>query len=84
MLSKRGQPFIKTVMALKDHAAISARALHRRTIQQDAAGCGGFKPRHHVQDRGLAAARGAKQAEELALCQVKAEVAHSLPGASAA
>ena len=51
-----GQPFIKAVMALKDHAAISARALYRRAIQKDAASRGGFKPGHHVQDRGFAAA----------------------------
>ena len=77
-IAERGEPRIKRIVALEDDAAIGARPVDRRTANPDVARGGPFEARDHVEDRGLAAAAGAQQAEELARFDVEREVAHGL------
>jgi hypothetical protein len=80
---QRRQPVVQAVVPLEHDAAIRARPFHHLPIEQDAPGRRRLEPGDHVQHRGLAAARGAEQAEELPLLKVEGEVAHRLPGAGA-
>ena len=66
-------------VALEDrvHVALVGRhGLHRLALEVDASLAGLLEAGHHAQRRGLAAARGAEQREELALLDLEVEVVH--------
>jgi hypothetical protein len=66
---------------LEHHAAVGARADHRLAVEQDLAGGRRQEAGHAVQQRGLAAARGAQRDDEVAVLhgQVHRASACSVP-----
>src|SRR5690349_4895490 len=65
-IAERREPAVERIVALEHHAAIGGRAADRLAAQANLAGTDRLEARHHVKDRGLAAATSAQQAEELA------------------
>src|SRR5262249_51303670 len=59
---------------LKHDAAIGSRPVDRRAFDQDRAGVGLLQPRDQVEQRRLAAPRGADQADEPALADREGDV----------
>ena len=69
-----GEPAVERVVALEDHRAVAAGAGDGTAFHQDPARRGRLEAREHLEDRRLAAAARAEQAEELADLDVEAEV----------
>ncbi len=68
-------------MTLEHHAALQAGAGNFTAVHEDVAGSGRVQPRQHVQDGGLAAARMADDADELAAVQRERHIGeHRLGG----
>src|SRR5690349_1865635 len=75
-IAQRRQPAVERIVALEDDAAVGGRAGDRMAVDADRAVAHRLEARHHVEHRGLAAAAGAEQAEELAGLDVEREVSH--------
>ena len=65
---------------LKHHAAIVAAAPHLATVHRDLARRRGFEPHGDPQRRGLAAARGADERDDLAVLHGEVDAAERLHG----
>ena len=61
-------------MALEDHGAVEARAVDLAVVDDDGAVARLIEAGQHVQDRGLAAAGMADQADELAAVDAEPDV----------
>ena len=73
---EHGEPGVGAV-ALEDHAPVGAGARDGLAAQQGLAGGGREEAGHDVEDRALAAARGAQEHPELAACRARPRTSRS-------